>query len=255
VTSVTTNVPILAVVLIALVAIAVAASRSIGLGVESEVIVSALRAVIQLAIVGSLIAVVLDSIGTSILFVAVMFGVAAATASNRIGAAGDWGHVALALACGSVPVLGIIFASGVARVTGAVIIPIAGIVIGGSMTAHTLTGRRAFDSLRTGAGMVEACLALGFTRRDALMLVISPSAPEALTPILDQTRTVGLVTLPGAFVGVLLGGGTVAEAAATQVLVLVGLVAAETLVVVGSHRLIASGRILPSDLRDRFPSR
>lgn len=134
------------------------------------------------------------------------------------------------------------------------LIAIAGIVIGGSMTAHALVCRRAFDSLRSDFGQVEAGLALGFRRRWAIDNVINLHAPEALVPVLDQTRTVGLVTLPGAFVGVLLGGGSAADAAATQVLVLVGLLAAETMVVVASTWLIADGRILCADLHDRLPT-
>lgn len=68
-------------------------------------------------------------------------------------------------------------------------------------------------------------------------------------PGLDQTRTVGLVTLPGAFVGVLLGGGTPAQAGAAQVLVLCGLLATQAIVVVCSQLLIRSARLLPEDLR------
>jgi len=49
-----------------------------------------------------------------------------------------------------------------------------------------------------------------------------------LTPVLDQSRTVGLVTLPGAFIGVLLGGGSAIEAGTAQLLAVVGLLAAET---------------------------
>lgn len=37
-------------------------------------------------------------------------------------------------------------------------------------------------------------------------MIVRPAASDALLPGLDQTRTVGLVTLPGAFVGMLLGG-------------------------------------------------
>lgn len=47
---------------------------------------------------------------------------------------------------------------------------------------------------------------------------------------MDQTRTVGLVTLPGALVGVLLGNWDPMQAAAAQVLI--GLLAAEGLAVV-----------------------
>jgi putative ABC transport system permease protein len=150
-------------------------------------------------------------------------------------------------------VLAIIFGLQVTTFTGAAIIPIAGIIIGGAMTAHTLTARRAFDALRSDRGQVEAGLALGLARPGAIALIISRHTPEALHPAIDQTRTVGLVTLPGAFVGVLLGGGSAADAAAAQILVLVGLLAAETCVAETSRRLIASGRIMPRDLRTLLP--
>jgi uncharacterized membrane protein len=79
--------------------------------------------------------------------------------------------------------------------------------------------------------------------------VVEPSAREALVPGIDQTRTVGLVTLPGAFIGVLLGGGTALEAGAAQVLVLVGLLAAQAATAAVVLHLVAGRRILREDLR------
>jgi putative ABC transport system permease protein len=118
------------------------------------------------------------------------------------------------------------------------VVPVAGILIGGAMTATTLAGRRALDTLRTRHGEVEAALALGLGDRDAALLMLRPNAAEALLPALDQTRTVGLVTLPGAFVGVLLGGASPVEAGAAQLLVLVGLLAVETISVVVTVELV-----------------
>ena len=132
-------------------------------------------------------------------------------------------------------------------------IPIAGIVMGGAMTASTLAGRRAFDELSDHHGAYEAAIALGLPSPSAAYLVIQPTAREALTPGLDQTRTVGLVTLPGAFVGVLLGGGTAVEAGAAQVLVLIGLLAAQAITTASLLRLIATGRVVRKDLRGDFP--
>jgi ABC-type iron transport system FetAB permease component len=112
------------------------------------------------------------------------------------------------------------------------------------MTAASLAGRRLREELVTRRGEVEAALALGLPRRDAILEVTRPAAATALVPPLDQTRTVGLVTLPGAFVGVLLGGGTPLEAGAAQLLVLIGLLATEAIVVWVVIELVARGRIL-----------
>jgi putative ABC transport system permease protein len=127
---------------------------------------------------------------------------------------------------------------------GEAVIPVAGILIGGAMTATSLAGRRLHDELVHRRGEVEAALALGLLPRDAVLLIARPVAATALVPALDQTRTVGLVTLPGAFVGVLLGGGTPVEAGAAQLLVLVGLLAAQVLAVWAVTELIARGALL-----------
>ena len=63
----------------------------------------------------------------------------------------------------------------------------------------------------------------------------------------------GLVTLPGAFVGVLLGGGTALEAGATQVLVLIGLLATQAITAASLLRLIAHGRVVRTDLTSIYP--
>lgn len=244
----------LAGVLVVLVVLAAAVSRFGGLGVERDHITAAARAVVQLAVVSAVIATVMESLWWSLAFVLLMFVVATGTSHQRIGAPRRqalW--TALSIAAGAAPVILLSIGSGVIPLNGAGLIPISGIVIGGAMTASTLTGRRAFDELSTHQGSYEAALALGLPSATAAHLVVQPSAREALTPGLDQTRTVGLVTLPGAFVGVLLGGGTALEAGAAQVLVLVGLLAAQAITSASTVRLIATGRVVRRDMGSVFP--
>jgi putative ABC transport system permease protein len=244
----------LALVLLFLVLLAAATSRLAGLAVEREQITAALRAVVQLALVALVIAAVMESLWWSLAFVLVMFVVAAATSHRRIGAPPrQTAWVAIPIAAGAGPVIALSLGSGVVPLNGAGVIPISGIIIGGAMTASTLTGRRAFDELSAHHGAYEAAVALGLPSHNAAHLVLQPSAREALTPGLDQTRTVGLVTLPGAFVGVLLGGGTALEAGAAQVLVLIGLLAAQAITTASLLRLIATGRVVRGDLRGIYP--
>lgn len=235
----------LAGVLVVLVTLAVAVSRAAGLGVGREQLVAAVRAVVQLAVVSTVIAAVLGSLPLSFGFVALMFVVASFSAVRRMRVGLRWqlAWVGLAIACGAAPVIGICLGSGVVPLNGAGVIPIAGIVIGNSMTAAASTGRRAFDELKAQRGQYEAALALGLRESDAVQLVVQPTAREALLPTLDQTRTVGLVTLPGAFIGVLLGGGSAVEAGAAQLLVLIGLLAAQAMAAAATLRLIGSGLV------------
>lgn len=244
----------LAAVLVLLVGVAVVASRLGRLGVAREQVVAAVRAVVQLAAVSLVIAAALQSLVWSSAFVLLMFAVASLTATGRVGVPRQqlpW--VMLAVGAGAVPVLALVLGSGVVPFNGAGIIPVAGIVIGNTMTAATLSGRRAFDEISGHFGTYEAGLALGMTSAEASYEVVAPTAREALTPTLDQTRTVGLVTLPGAFIGVLLGGGTPLEAGAAQVLVLIGVMAGQAITSAALLRLVAAARLVRTDLAGRYP--
>ncbi|WP_249714493.1 ABC transporter permease [Rhizomonospora bruguierae] len=226
-----------------LIAVAVVVSLVARLGVGRGVATAAGRAVAQLALVSLLIASVLRWWWATALFIAAMLLVAAGTSARRVRAArGAW-WVAAAIGAGSVPTTAIVLVTGPVPRSTVAVLPIAGIIIGGAMTATSLAGRRALDELRTRHGEYEAALALGFTDREAVLEVCRPTVAQALVPALDQTRTVGLVTLPGAFVGVLLGGGSAVQAGATQLLVLVALLAAEAVAVAVVVELVAAGRI------------
>ncbi|PKV96486.1 putative ABC transport system permease protein [Amycolatopsis echigonensis] len=213
------------------------------LGQGRAVVVAAVRAVAQLALVSLVITVILRSDWLTGLFVLAMFSIAAATSASRIGVPRRIGWVALSLASGVVPVLGLVLGSGVVPAKPISVVPVAGIVIGGSMTATSQAARRALDELKQRRGEYEAALALGFLPRHAALEICRPSAGHALIPALDQTRTVGLVTLPGAYVGVLLGGASPLQAGTTQVLVLIGLLAAEAIAVLVTVQLVAAGSI------------
>lgn len=234
--------------MVVLTVLAVVAATVGRLRTQRQIAVAVVRAVVQLAIVAAVIAYVLYSVGSALLFTAVMFSIAVATTSRRIGAPRAWPWTAVAMACGIVPVLVVVFASGAVPFNGPSLVPFAGIVIGGTMNAHSLAGRRVFGALRDQHEIYEAALALGMYPRDAIDVVALRLLPEALVPGMDQTRTVGLVTLPGAFVGVLLGGGSPWQAGAAQVLVLVGLLAAQTVTVVVQYQLIRRGLLAPAEL-------
>jgi putative ABC transport system permease protein len=242
----------LVIALVVLVMLATCASWVDRLKVERSIATAAVRAVVQLAAVSLVITAVLSQLAWSLVFAAFMFGVAVFTSSRRIEAPRAWPWVAVAIGCGVVPVLAVIFLSGAVPWNGASLVPMAGIIIGGSMSAQSLAGRRCFAALREEHGSYEAALSIGLPRPMAISEVIERRLPEALVPALDQTRTVGLVTLPGAFVGVLLGGGTPIQAGAAQILVLLGLLAAETVTVVVAYQLMKASRLLPPDLRSRL---
>ncbi|GAA3847705.1 hypothetical protein GCM10022243_12280 [Saccharothrix violaceirubra] len=115
------------------------------------------------------------------------------------------------------------------------------LVMAGVATA-TSAGRT--KAGRRGAWVGVAILA--GTLPTLVVLVLSGLVPMAgitLVPASDQTRTVGLVTLPGAFVGMPLGGSPVWQAGVLQLVVLLALLVVEGVAIVVVVELVASGLV------------
>ncbi|MFG2845842.1 ABC transporter permease [Kitasatospora sp. NPDC101155] len=235
--------PVLGVVTAALLLAAVAVAGWGLLGHGRAVVRAGLRAVVQLAAVAAVISWVVGSLWRSALFVLLMFAVAVRTAGRRMTRGPGWVWAAAPIGVGVLPVLVLLLAVGLLPPKGLSVIPVAGILIGGGLTATSLAGRRALDELRQRRGEVEAALALGFEERDARLEICRTAAATSLVPALDQTRTVGLVTLPGAFVGMLLGGASPVQAGAVQLFVLIGLLAVESTAIVVVLELVGRGLV------------
>ena len=231
-----------------LLALALVAHTIAGYGLGRSALIAGVRALVQLSIVALLIKAVIGNLALSWTFVLAMFAMGVLTTSRRIEAPRAWAWSAVAMATGVAPVLVIVLGSGSVPFEGIAIIPVAGIVVGNAMTANTLVGRRAFAALREEHPQYEASLSLGMRPAEAIDLSIHRRAPEALLPGLDQVTTTGIVTLPGAFIGVMLGGGSPVQAATAQALVLFGIMAAQTITVLVAERLIEGRRLLPADL-------
>ncbi len=229
----------LAVVVVVLPLLAALVQKVGGLQFARADLTAAARAVLQLALVGAVIAIVLRSWFLTGLFVTLMLVVASATSGRRLVPHGRWWLAAVPVAAGAVPVGVVLLGSGLIPLQEIAVVPVFGILIGGAMTTTTLAGRRTLDALRQRHGEFEAGLSIGLLTRDARLLVAREDTGLALMPGLDQTRTVGLVTLPGAFVGMLLGGATPLQAAAVQLVVLVGLLVVQAVSTLVTLELIA----------------
>ncbi|MET9297374.1 ABC transporter permease [Streptomyces sp. NPDC003077] len=230
---------VLALILVGAVVVAALAH----LGRARAIALAGVRAAVQLAAVSFLIGWVVRVLPWLLCFLVLMFAVAVRTAGRRITRNRTWWWAALPIAAGVGPVVGVLVLTGLVPPRGITLIPVTGILIGGALTATVLGGRRALDELHTRRGEVEAGMALGLLDREARMEVARPAAADALLPGLDQTRTVGLVTLPGAFVGMLLGGASPVQAGAVQLFVLVALLAVQAVAVSVVLELVARGRI------------
>ncbi|MET1085927.1 MAG: ABC transporter permease [Arthrobacter sp.] len=205
-----------------------------------------LRGAAQLA----LISLVLGGIITDPLWVIaallVMFTVAAATATRRL--AWSWSRfvvVAGTMAAGIVVTLAVVFGTGAVALEPRYVLAVGGIVIGNCMTIAVLAGHRFHEAVREQWDQVEGWLALGATARRATLTQARYSVHAALIPSTDQTKTTGLVTLPGAFVGAIFGGAAPLEAGRFQVVVLASIMAAGAITAVALVRSLGAVKVRP----------
>ncbi len=210
-------------------------------------------AVVRGAVQLGLISLVLGGVITSPLWVAcallVMFTVAAATATRRIGFTRE--HVLLmagGMGLGVVVALAVVFATGAIAAEPRYFLALGGIVIGNTMSIATLAGRRLRESTLERWDEVESWLALGATPRSATLDMARAAVYSALIPSTDQTKTTGLVTLPGAFVGAIFGGISPVEAGRFQIVVLASIMAAGALTAVVLVHGLAPVRFRPDAL-------
>jgi len=223
------------------------------LGLSRSLLVAALRAAVQLAVVGLLIALVFSVPLLAVAFVAVMVLTAALTSGARLRTLPGARRTAVAaIAVPALGITGVLLAIGAFATTPRAAIPTAGILIGGAMLATTLTGRRVIEGLGEREEEIETRLALGDRVRDALAPLMRQAITGALVPLIDQTRSAGLVTLPGTFVGLMLGGASPATAARIQLTVLLALLLVQLLSALLTAELLTRAATLPGE-RVRVP--
>ena len=136
------------------------------------------------------------------------------------------------------------------------VIPIAGMVLGNSMTGIALSLERVFSDLDARADEVLAMSALGATPWEAAHPSIRTALRAGLIPAINSMAAAGIVFIPGMMTGQILAGADPLEATKYQIVVMLMVAAAE---VVGAviavlmsykRRFTADGVFLEKGLRD-----
>jgi putative ABC transport system permease protein len=214
---------------LALVAVAIGISIWERARLEGDIALAALRAFVQLTAIGFVINAIFksDNLVFVFLLVGVMVVVGAFTARNRARAVpGAFWPLLIALALAGTATLGLIVALGVFEPKPRFLVPVGGMIIGNAMTAAAVALNRLGDEMRAQAREIEATLALGATATEATRPLIRRSLRSGLIPLIDQTKTTGLVAFPGVLVGSLLAGADAQDAVRLQLVLLYALLGA-----------------------------
>jgi putative ABC transport system permease protein len=208
---------------LALVALAAAVSIWQRANLERDIAVATIRSFIQLTAIGYVIKVIFDQ--NKLIFVAaliatmVVFG--ALTANRRaLRVPGAFWPLLIALAIAGTTTLALVVALGVFKPQARYLVPVGGMVIGNAMTAAAVALNRLGDDVHDAAPQIEATLALGATSTQAMRPLLRRSLRSGMIPLIDSTKTTGLIFFPGTMVGMLLAGAAPIDAVRLQLILL-----------------------------------
>jgi putative ABC transport system permease protein len=197
------------------------------LGLEWNLAVATGRTIVQLLVVGYLLALVfaLRNPWAVLALIATMTVIAALVARNRISRKIPR---LLVLVGGSIAVSTAITLTYVNLLVLRLspwyepqyLVPLAGILLGNAMNAAALAGERFVNTLNNSQLEIETHLSLGASPRQATKLYRQEAIKAGLIPTLNSMMVVGVVTLPGIITGQILGGIDPLNAALYQMLIM-----------------------------------
>lgn len=243
--------------------VAGALSLALTLGLEKDLAIATLRTYLQLLALGFVLRWVFanQTWWLVLVYIAVMTVAAARIILSRAPDAprGIFGSSAVSMA---ITAFVVTFA-----VTGLVVrvhpwyraqyvVPIAGMVVGNSMTGIALSLERVFADLESRAEEMRALLALGATRWEAARSSVRTAIRAGAIPTINSMAAVGIVFIPGMMTGQVLAGADPVRASKYQIVVMLMVSAAELLGAVLAvmlsyrRRFTAEGVYLERGFRD-----
>jgi putative ABC transport system permease protein len=190
---------------------------------EGDIGIATVRSFIQLTAIGYVIKVIFEQ--NNLAFVAallaamVLFGAITARHRARRVPHAFW-PLLLALALAGATTLLLVVALGVFKPQARYLVPVGGMMIGNAMTAAAVALNRLGDDVADGAAQIQATLALGATASQAMRPLLRRSLRSGMIPLIDSTKTTGLIFFPGTMVGMLLAGATPINAVRLQLILL-----------------------------------
>lgn len=204
-------------------------SLALGLGIARQLAISTARMIVQLALVGLVLTTLFSHVSplwTSLAALAmVLFAGREIMARQERRLAGLWSY-GLGTGCMLVAAsLVTVFALSTQLrpepwYHPQYAIPVLGMVLGNTMTGISLGLDTLTSRLNSERNAIEARLALGATRSEAMLPAVRAALRSALIPIINAMAAAGLVSLPGMMTGQILAGVEPFEAVKYQILIM-----------------------------------
>lgn len=214
--------------------------RARGISREKEILIASLRMTIQLVLVGYILVYLFNNIHPlhTLLVIAVMeifaiYNIFTRTKTRLSPALKK--IIAVSMLVGTLSSL-LYFLLVVIRIAPwydpRYFIPIAGMLIGNSMTGISLGVTRLADGMYTQRHLVESALMLGATPRLAAKEIVDNAFDSAILPTINSMVGMGIVFLPGMMTGQILSGTSPVTAIEYQIAIMLGILGSVALTVI-----------------------
>lgn len=214
--------------------------RILGIKREKELIISSIRMTLQLILVGYVLVYIFDNpnpfITGGIIIVMEVFAVHTVFGKHKDKLSLAFKKVIVfSMSIGTLSCL-VYFLLIVVRISPwykpQYFIPIAGMLIGNSMTGISLGVKLLLEGMTTQRALVEEALILGATPQAATKAIISYAFDAAIMPTINSMVGMGIVFLPGMMTGQILSGTAPTTAIAYQIAIMLGILGAVALTVI-----------------------
>lgn len=192
------------------------------LKLEKEIVISVIRAIVQLVIVGYLLNYIFglkSPIFTTLLLLFMSFNAAYNAAKRGKGIRNGLSISFISIAVGTIATLAILVFSGAIKYEPYQIIPVSGMIISNAMVALGLCYRQLNSDFKNKREEVETKLSLGADILPSSIEIIRNSIKTGMLPTIDSAKTLGIVSLPGMMTGLILAGTSPVEAIKYQIMV------------------------------------
>lgn len=205
-----------------LVILAIFLSYKDKIGLEKEIVISSIRAVVQLTLIGFVLTYVFNLnnyLVTTVILLLMIYNAALVAAKRGQGISKIRIISFMVLSVSLAVTLAVLLAVGVIKYQPSEVIPISGMVVGNSMIAIGLVFKSLRESFERRRDEVEIKLSLGASSAEASMSIIRDTIRTAMLPTVDSMKTLGIVQLPGMMTGLILAGLSPAAAIKYQIMV------------------------------------
>lgn len=193
------------------------------LGLGKDIYIAGIRGVVQLFLIGYVLSYVLrvdNNFLTLIMVLFIVFNASYNAHTRSEGINRSFKISTTAIGTGTFLSLMILVFSGVIEWIPAQIVPITGMIASNAMTAIGVAYRALNSKFTDQRQQVLEKLSLGATKKQASMSIVRESIKTGMVPSIDQTKTVGLVSLPGMMSGLIFAGVDPVQAIRYQLVVM-----------------------------------